>query len=195
MSCRRQYGVIYNVHRGNYNPDFAQGKQAHKACVSARAVCGVCTMHDLTRKSEAAYFTVEASLILPLVMLFTIMMIFLSFYSYDRCVLEHSAYEAALRGTYSHTKTAGEAAALARTAAGRLVEGKLIAARDFTYDVAVDADKVTINYHCAVNMPFMTWLARYMPNIDMTLDISRSVARHRPAQFVRGLRNINKLVH
>jgi len=48
-------------------------------------------------------------LILPMVMLFTVMMIFLAFYSYDRCILEHSAYEAALRWTSSHFKTAGEA--------------------------------------------------------------------------------------
>ena len=37
-------------------------------------------------------------MILPVAMLFTVMMIFLAFYSYDRCVMEHSAYEAAMRG-------------------------------------------------------------------------------------------------
>ena len=47
----------------------------------------------MKKQYEAAYFTVEASLILPAVMLFTVMMIFLGFYSYDRCVMEHSAYE------------------------------------------------------------------------------------------------------
>lgn len=35
------------------------------------------------KKWEAAYFTVEASLILPVTMLFTVMMIFLAFYSYE----------------------------------------------------------------------------------------------------------------
>ena len=94
----------------------------------------------MKKQYEAAYFTVEASLILPAVMLFTVMMIFLGFYSYDRCVMEHSAYEAALRGTNSHYKTAQEAEAAARTAASRLVEDKLFAMHDFQYDVAVDAD-------------------------------------------------------
>ena len=43
------------------------------------------------KKYEDAYFTVEAALLIPMVMLFTVMMIFLSFYSYDRCILERSA--------------------------------------------------------------------------------------------------------
>ena len=106
------------------------------------------------RQYEAAYFTVEASLILPAVMLFTVMMIFLGFYSYDRCVMEHSAYEAALRGTSSHYKTAQEAEAAARTAASRLVEEKLFAIHDFQYNISVDAGSVTVTYHCIVNMPF-----------------------------------------
>lgn len=135
----------------------------------------------------------EASLILPVAMLLTVMMIFLGFYSYDRCVLEHSAYEAALRGTYSHVRTAEEAASLAQGAAKRLVEGKLFAMHDFTYDVSVDADKVTVMYHCVVNMPLVTWLGEYVSGMDLTLDISRSAKRLHPARTVRDCRVINKL--
>lgn len=145
------------------------------------------------QKVEPAYFTLEASLILPQVMLFTVMMIFLAFYSYDRCVLEHSAYEAALRGTANHVKTAQEAASQAQGAAGRLVEGKLFAMRDFGYHVAVDAEKVTVSYHCVIQMPLMTWLGEYVPGIDLTLDISRSAARHRPVRILRAFRAVNQL--
>ncbi|MDE7185030.1 MAG: pilus assembly protein [Lachnospiraceae bacterium] len=146
------------------------------------------------RRYEAAYFTVEASMILPMVMLFTVMMIFLAFYSYDRCVMEHSAYEAALRGTSSHYKTAQEAEAAARTAASRLVEDKLFAIHDFQYDVSVDAGSVTVAYHCVVNMPFVTWLCEYVPGIDMTLDIRRSAKRLRPARTIRDCRVLNGLI-
>lgn len=144
------------------------------------------------KKWEAAYFTVEASLILPVTMLFTVMMIFLAFYSYDRCILEHSAYEAALRGTGSHIRTAEAAGEQARIAAGRLVDGKLIAIGDVLYDIEVDADKVTVAYHCVVNMPFVTWLGEYALGTDMTLDISRSAMRHRPVRMIRECRTFNK---
>lgn len=149
---------------------------------------------DATKQYEAAYFTVEAALILPMVMLFTVMMIFLAFYSYDRCILEHSAYEAALRGTSSHFKTAGEAEAAAGAAAARLVEEKLFALHDFRYDVAADAGSVTVTYHCTVNMPFAAWLGEYVSGIDMTLDISRSARRLRPARTIRDCRILNGLI-
>ena len=58
------------------------------------------------RDTEKGYFTVEAALVFPMALLFTAMMIFLAFYSYDRCILEQSAYEAALRGTGNHIRSA-----------------------------------------------------------------------------------------
>ncbi len=149
-------------------------------------------MTKFFKKREAAYFTVEASLILPITMILTIMMIFLAFYSYDRCILEHSAYEAALRGTGSHIRTAEEAGEQARIAAGRLVDGKLVAIRDFSYDIAVSANRVTVAYHCVVNMPFATWLGEYALGTDMTLDISQSALRHRPTRTIRECRVFNQ---
>ena len=145
--------------------------------------------HD--KRYESAYFTVEAALIFPTVMLFTTVMIFLAFYSYDRCILEHSAYEAALRGTGSHIKTAEEAYTQARTAAGRLVEEKLFAVKDFHYSISVEANHVTVSYHCIVNMPFVTWLTEYVSDVDMALDISRSANRNRPPRTIRDCRIIN----
>lgn len=142
----------------------------------------------------SAYFTVEASLIIPMVMLLTVMMIFLAFYSYDRCILEHSAYEAALRGSGNQLDTAEKAKAAALSAAARLTEEKLFAMHDFQYSVSVDADRVTVNYHCVVNMPFVTWLSEYVSGIDLTLDVSRSAKRCRQARTIRDCRLINGLV-
>lgn len=152
-------------------------------------------MHVLVKgRCEEAYFTVEAALILPLVMLFTVMMIFLAFYSYDRCVMEHSAYEAAMRGADSRFGTAKEAEAAACAAAEKLVGEKLFAMHDFRYDVAVDAGSVTVTYHCVVNMPFITWLGEYVPGIDTALDVSGSAGRLYPARTIRDCRILNGLI-
>lgn len=147
------------------------------------------------RKVEKGYFTVEAALIFPMVLLFTVMMIFLAFFSYDRCILEQSAYEAALRGTGNHIKSAQEAYSEAYTAAGSLVNEKLFAMHDFSYDVSVSADYVTVNYHCVVNMPLMSWLCEYVSGIDLTLDISSDARRCRQTRTVRSCRVVNKLIN
>lgn len=147
------------------------------------------------KKRENGYFTVEASLIFPMVLLFTVMMIFLAFYSYDRCVLEQSAYEAALRGTGNHIKNAQEAYEKAYEAAGRLAEEKLFAIHDYKYDVSVSADFVAVNYHCVVNMPLMGWLCEYVSGIDLTLDISSEARRCRQTRTIRSCRVINRLIN
>lgn len=150
-------------------------------------------MHvDIEERCEGAYFTVEASFVLPMVMLFTVMMIFLAFYSYDRCVLGHSAYEAAMRGTYGHIGSVASAQEAAAAAAGRLVDGRLFAIRDLTFDVLADADSVTVTYHCIVDMPFLTWLGGYVSGIDMAMDISRTAARLDPTRTIRGWQLIDK---
>lgn len=147
------------------------------------------------KKRENAYFTVEASLIFPMVFIFIIMMIFLAFYSYDRCILEQSAYEAALRGTGNHIKSSQEAYEQAYEAAKILVDEKLFAISDFDYEVSVTADLVTVNYHCKVNMPFMHLLCEYVSGIDLTLNVRGEAIRCHQTKIVRDCRIINRLIN
>ncbi len=142
--------------------------------------------------SEAAYFTVEAALILPIVMLFTVVMIFLAIYSYDRCVMEHCAYEASLRGAGSYISSATEAETVARTAARRLVEERLFALRNFSYEVSVDSKQVTVTYNSEINMPFITWLGEYVSDIDMTIKVTKSAKRLNSTRTIRSFMLINE---
>ena len=148
----------------------------------------------MKKNSEPAYFTVEASLILPMVLLFTTVMIFLAFYSYDRCIMEQSAYEAAVRGTGSHLKSAGEAYQAAETAAGRLIDSKLIALINLTHQVTVTADNIVVSYSGKVNMPFLSWLSTYISDWDFTISVTREAKRCRQTKTIRGLRILNQLI-
>lgn len=148
----------------------------------------------IKRGQEPAYFTVEAALIFPMVLLFITTMIFLAFYSYDRCILEQSAYEAALCGAGEHPDDARAAYEAALEAAARLVEDRLLALRRLEYRVSVTAGEVTVSYSCEINMPFMTWIGRHMSGADFSLEICREAARSRPVRTIRGYRIIRKLV-
>ena len=151
-------------------------------------------LKNYLKESEKAYFTLEASLIIPMVLLFITLMIFMSFYSYDRSVLEHFAYEAALRGCGSHVKTNLEAQQLAQKAAGSLVEDKLFALKDFRYSADADANKVTVNYEGTVNMPFITWLGEYVPDIDFSIKVKKTANRLHRTKTIRICRRINNLL-
>ena len=143
---------------------------------------------------KSAYFTVEAALLLPLALLFITMMIFLAFYSYDRCILEQSAYEAALHGTSNHLDNAEDAYQESMNAAARLVEDRLFALRDLKYHVVATADTVTVTYYCEVNMPLITWLSTYIGNLDFSLEVHGEAKRSRQTRTIRGCRIINRLI-
>jgi aspartyl/asparaginyl-tRNA synthetase len=146
-------------------------------------------------KYEDAYFTVEAALILPIAILFITMMIFWSFYVYDRSILEHSAYQAALRGTYNHMN-ASKSAKESKEAAAILVENRVFAKKELTQDVKVGFGKVSVSYHCVVNMPLQPWLREYISGFsdnNMTLDITKTAYKIKPAKFIRVCRATGKI--
>lgn len=143
---------------------------------------------------EDAYFTVEAALVFPMVLLFMTVMIFLAFYSYDRCVLEQSAYEAALCGAGGHPDDADAAYEAAAEAAVRLVQDRLLALHDLQYSVSVTPGKVSVSYTCQVHMPFLAWLGRHTAGTGLPLEVCRQAVRSRPVRTIRGYRIIHKLI-
>lgn len=49
--------------------------------------------------AEGGYMTVEATLILPMVLYVCISIVYIGFFQYDRCVMKQDAYRAALAGS------------------------------------------------------------------------------------------------
>lgn len=134
---------------------------------------------------EKGYFTVEASMILPMVTLFMTVMIFMSFYSYDRCILEQSAFQAAVRGSSNLIHSNEDAYLVAYEAASELVNEKLFAVSNLTYEVTASALCVTVTYDCEVNMPFITWLSEFISDVDFTIHVEKKVLRNRQVDTVR----------
>ncbi|MCM1183080.1 MAG: pilus assembly protein [Roseburia sp.] len=145
-------------------------------------------------KRAAAYLTVEAALLLPMALLFIVLMIFLAFYSYDRCILEQSAYEAALRGTGSGIDSAEAAYDASAEAAMQLVRDRLFAVREVEYQVSVTPDAVIVTYRCEVNVPLIAWLGKYVEALDFSFEAHGEARRIRPVRTIRGCRIINGLI-
>jgi hypothetical protein len=124
------------------------------------------------------------------------MMIFMAFYAYDRSLLEHSAYHAALVGTLQRHDEATSVSTKAKNAAAVLVNGMAFAVKDMDYGVSVESDNVTVTYHCVVNMPFKPWLAQYISGFSddyMTFDISKSAPRLDAPKFIRTCKTIKNI--
>ncbi len=142
-------------------------------------------------KKQSGYFTTEAAFILPFVMMTLVFMIFLSFYCYDRCILEQCAYAAALRGSSNRFVSNEDAYEEAMQAAGRLVEEKLFAAKECKATVFVSGTKVKVTYTCEVNMPMGGLLETWFGEESMKLEVSKEVLRNKTVAVLR-TREINR---
>lgn len=134
---------------------------------------------------EKGYFTVEASLILPMATLFIVLMIFMSFYSYDRCILEQSAFQAALRGSSNLIHSNEDAYLIANDAAINLINDKLFAVKKINHEVSANAICVTVAYECEINMPFITWISEFISDVNFTIHVEKKVLRNRQVDTVR----------
>lgn len=137
------------------------------------------------RRKEAGYFTVEAALILPIAMMCIVFMTFLSFYCYNRCILEQCAYAAALRGSSNRFVSNQEAYTEALTSAEGLISEKLFAVKELKTTVRVSGVAVTVTYECEVNMPVADWIKAVIGMDAMTLEVSKEVLRNNTVSILR----------
>ncbi|MBQ6787267.1 MAG: pilus assembly protein [Lachnospiraceae bacterium] len=142
-------------------------------------------MRRYLTKKMSGYFTVEAALLLPFVIMIIVFMIFLSFYCYDRCILEQCAYAAALRGSSNRFANTQEAYEEATGAAETLIEGKLFAVREVNTTVRVSGLAVTVSYECKMNMPVGNWLSAVVSKDALCMEVSKKVLRNKTVAILR----------
>lgn len=139
------------------------------------------------RKRMDGYFTVEAALLMPMVILFMTTMLFMAFYVYDRCFLEHCAYEAAVRASSSLYRTNEEAYEAARQAVETLPSHRVFAVNGLDYTVEVSGQQIQVAYECDVNVPLLQWLAQYTDELDFHIIARGSAPRGRQVKLIRAM--------
>lgn len=143
------------------------------------------------RREARAYFTVEASLLLPLVTALFFLMTFLAFFSYDRCILEQAAYEAAVRGSTQYLDSNEETYQVVKETATKLITDRLFAIDEISCTVSVSAKTVSVRYQCKFQMPLADWIEALQEEASFHIEVVREVPRKSPAERIRG----NLLAH
>ncbi|MBQ9990866.1 MAG: pilus assembly protein [Lachnospiraceae bacterium] len=137
-----------------------------------------------------AYMTVEASLIMPLVLLGIVFILFLGFYLYNVCILRQVAYTAALRGSLLTEGSNAEIEEYTEEQLMELVGNRLIAVEDMEYQVEVSLTKVKVKI----------FLQTYSPLTDLFFEKAslwkfedEAVAKRLDmVSFIRGIRMVGE---
>lgn len=147
---------------------------------------GKINIKKLLKRKTSAYFTVEAALLLPLITALLFMMTFLAFYSYDRCILEQAAYEAAVRGSTQYLESNEETYEVVKETATNLITDRLFAIKQISCTVSVSAKTVSVRYQCNFSMPFSTWIEKIEQEPFFYIEVLREVPRKSPAERIKG---------
>jgi len=104
------------------------------------------------KKCVPAYMTLEATLIVPLVMYICVSVIYVGFYQYDRCLMRQDAYRAALLGSSIYRADNHEVYNAAYEKMATESERKYVGT-DSEFSVIVQKD-VVVTVKGEVSMPF-----------------------------------------
>lgn len=140
-----------------------------------------------TKSRLGAYMTVEATLIVPIVMYVCIFVIYAGFFQYDRCLMRQDAYRAALRGSSIYRANNQEVYNETFAVAENMVADKYIATKS-SYEIAVQGSVSVVMKGC-VNMPFRG-LATLVGNSEWQIEETMSSKCINPVFFIRSCRQL-----
>lgn len=145
------------------------------------------------KKLANGYMTLEVTLLFPVIFTIIMLLIYLSFYLYDRCLLENSAYIAALRGSRMQLMNNDEIFQETNKIAGELVEGRLFSVQNIKQKVTVGFDKVTVEYDAKVTIPVACLIVPVINKNLLRIHIEKEAKRINTIDLIRAVRKLEQI--
>lgn len=106
------------------------------------------------QKGMGGYFTVEAAMVLPMVLGVIVLIVYLLFFQYDRCLQEQDMGILALRGSVLQTENQEERASRMRIQVEQVNKEKYIAWEYGTIEWKLEKGTVNVKQNSYVKFPF-----------------------------------------
>ena len=141
------------------------------------------------KKEKSAYMTVEASLVIPLILGGIIFVLYIGFYLYNFVTVRQVAYIAALRGSQMKEASSSEIENFVEKQVDELLLGQILAKESIKKEVEVFTGSIKVKIYTSVKIPFAGLLS-ITDNFWEIRGESR-VNRTEPIEIIRGVRKIN----
>ena len=138
-------------------------------------------------------YTVEASLLFPFILSVIVFIMYMSFFLHDRCVMNQSAYQAALRA--SRVKTGdNKVMSTAERAAGELMEKTVLATTGVTHSIDISGSEIKVRYEGTLKIPAGTLFMNIYGSDGIKVEGSGSAKRKDPIKFIRQCRIVENMM-
>lgn len=137
------------------------------------------------KKKQNGYFTVEISLLFPMILMVQIICIYLMIYCYDRCVMEQCAYEAALSGASHMIHENEQACMITKEKAQYLITDRLFSMIQVKSEVTVTGTEVIVVYDATMRMPFVGFTSQIGQDNNHRIRVEKKVPRINQVKIIR----------
>lgn len=140
-----------------------------------------------TKKLNGSY-SIEAGLLMPFIIFIIVSIIYLTFFLYDECLMQQTAYLAGLRTSYSQGSE--EDYVQEALEYGKKRQEELLAAEGVDIRASAERNKIILRCEGRVATPFG---GRFFKNA-WSFKVEQRAERSRPVQLIRNCRKIESML-
>lgn len=137
------------------------------------------------RKWKTANATIEASIIIPMIVTILLIFIYLFFFSYNKIVLTQGAYCSALRASQMEYSTANEQKRKAENTLVELYKNQLIALNIYSKKITVSQKVTSVSTEIKQSIPFEKLVGPFTKTGSLSFCVTKSAKQSNPYDFIR----------
>lgn len=143
----------------------------------------------MCKKEKSAYMTVEASLLIPVILGGIIFILYVGFYLYNFAVMKQTAYIAALRGSQIKQVSSDRIESYVEEQVDELLRQRILAKEDIKKEIKVSKGSIKVKLYTNIKI----FLEEFLPFGKKSWEIKgeAKVDRVDPIEIIRGARKIN----
>ena len=142
------------------------------------------------KKRKNAYMTVEASLIMPIILGGIVFTIYLGIYLYNVCAIRQAAYIAALRGSQLRNASSSEIEVYVEQELEKLLSGQILAKNKIGKEIKVSLHKIKVEINTDMKALFTGFISSKTG--FWTVEIEAEANRVNPVDIIRNVRKLNE---
>lgn len=149
------------------------------------------------KESKKGSLTIEASIIIPIIIIVVLMLIYISFFLYDRCIITQKTYVAAFRGSMYEegvTDPVLDRVGYMEREKNFLYQNKLIAAQGGHTDYDIQNRSITVCTKAYIKIPFSLLLKKQGLYNGWKIEEQKKANIIKEIQFIRNCRKLEKII-
>lgn len=141
------------------------------------------------KKMIKGSFTIEAAIIMPIIIIITVMLIYLSFYLYNACLLSQTSYQSALRGSLREGEGT-EMEQCMQEAQKEISNKRLPALSEICFTNEVKGKEVSVDIYAGIHFPLFHKSDGSVKNAVRGFTVRHRAEKVDAISFIRACRKI-----